>query len=77
MTKCKLCNQQVVFVVDKAKEPVKWKMPRESHVGWNFSWPSVPHPSGLCYYHLKVEQKLFDTRPEQFRHKDKHQFYPL
>ena len=61
------CVEQPYMVVDRSKPPVKYmdngrewnKENDKKKITSTVSYTSVPHESGLCYFHLKTSEGYF------------------
>ena len=76
------CHEQVYFMIDTSKPSRKFLEPSKVYVEptgervmggdltATMAFPSYPHPSGLCYYHLKKHENLFHAHyplPKQLK----------
>lgn len=61
-TKCQLCEAPVVMAVrrDLPSRLVKVIINKQERI--TYCHPSEPHASGLCFFHLKQAQGLFDAK---------------
>lgn len=58
---CKVCNQPVKQIPDMDATPRYYDQGKDT-VGRCFviAYPTKPHLSGLCYFHQKKKEGLFD-----------------
>ena len=55
------CVQQVFFIPDFTREPERCVTYKEGgYEHYFYAHPLIPHPSELCYYHLKKEEGLIE-----------------
>ena len=61
---CKLCNAQIKMTKDESIPPGYFKQPPHGD-GKSFviSYRIKYHDSGLCHFHLKKKQNLFNSDP--------------
>ena len=57
---CKKCNYRRTS--QRAEGPPIVHFNPKDKLTSTISYPTEPHPSGLCWYHLKVEEGWFDMQ---------------
>lgn len=63
---CRQCNQAAVIIPDFSQPPRYYKQePTSSGPSYTIAYPEKPHPSKLCYYHLKQHLGYFDLPTER------------
>ena len=61
---CKLCNHQIAMVKDESLPAGFFKQPLQAGLpSYVISKRIKYHESGLCYFHLKKKQQLYNSDP--------------